>query len=60
MMQLSGEAEASGATMSATIQALAHGTKWDGEFNPEYALEKGSDGEPSHTQPYPRQKSQGP
>ena len=22
--------------MSATIQALAHGTKWDGEFNPEY------------------------
>ena len=36
MMQLSGEAEASGAQISATIQALAHGTKWDGEFKPEY------------------------
>ena len=23
--------------MSATIKALSHGTKWDGEFNPEYA-----------------------
>ena len=37
MMQLSGGAEASGPHMSATIQALAHGTKWDGEVKTEYS-----------------------
>ena len=36
MMQVSGETEASGAEMNAIIQALAHGTKWEGQLNAEY------------------------
>jgi hypothetical protein len=40
MMQLSCEAEASGARMCSTIIALTAGTKWDGHFNPEYAWRK--------------------
>ena len=36
MMQVSGEAKASGAKMNAIIQALAHGTKWECQLNAEY------------------------
>jgi len=40
MMQVSGESEASGPKMTATVIALTHGTKWEGQFNPDYAWRK--------------------
>ena len=40
MMQVSGEAEASGPKMTAAIIALTHDTKWEGQFNPDYAWRK--------------------
>ena len=40
MMQVSGECEASGAKMKATIEALALGTDWESKVNPEYVWRK--------------------
>ena len=40
MMQVSGEADAPGPKMTATVIALTHGTKWEGKFNPDYAWRK--------------------
>ena len=39
-MQVSGESEASGPKMTATIIALVHKTKWEGKFDPDYAWRK--------------------
>ena len=40
MMQVSGEAEASGSKMKATIQALAMDTEWENKVDPEYVWRK--------------------
>ena len=40
MMQVSGEAEASGAKMTATVEALVYNTKWQDKLDPGYVWRK--------------------